>query len=98
MKKQYKVEMNINAVVYGNAIKHKAVYTTEFELDQRFVGIPSFEECFKNCAAIQALVENYTDIADQFDFVLDNNKKTVVESYASKILFAESSKLKITEI
>lgn len=96
--KKYQVEIKINAVIYGNAIRHTAVYVTEFEIDQRFAGIPSFEEGFKNCAAIQALVENYADVADQFDFVLDSNKKSVVEDYASKILFAESSKVKITEI
>ncbi len=82
MKKQYQIEMNINAVVYGNAIKHKATYVTEFEIDPRFIGNQAFETHNQQCAAIQSLVENYSDIADQFGFVLDNDKKSVVECYA----------------
>jgi len=101
MKKLFKIEMNINAVVYGNAIKHKAIYTTEFEIDSRFenmIGDQMWENNWKECAAIQAIVENHTDIEDQFSFVIGNDRKSVVESYASKILFAETSSLLITEI
>lgn len=98
MKKQYKIEMNINAVVYGNAIRHKATYITELELDSRFENASWFEESNKKCAAIQALTENYLDVADQFEFVLDGDKKAVVQSYATKILFAEASKVQVTAI
>lgn len=89
--KKYQVELNINAVVKGRAIRHKATY--EISADIR--------KGWEDCAAPIALIENWEDIIEQFDFILPaigEGKKSIVEHYATDVCFADTSKIKITEI
>lgn len=90
--KKYQVELNINAVVYGNRIRHKATYVVEADI----------RDGWEDCAATIALIENWEDIIEQFDFVsiaLDQtSRKSIIEAYASKVCFADASKVKVTII
>lgn len=89
--KKYQVELNINAVVYGNAIRHKATY--EISADIR--------EGWEDCAAPMALIENWEDIIEQFHFIspaIGEGQKSIVENHAADVCFADTSKIKITEI
>ena len=90
--KKYQVELNINAVVYGNAIRHKATYVIEADI----------REGWEHCAAPIALIENWEDIIGQFDFIglalHETSRKSIVENHAANVCFAESSKTKVTVI
>ena len=89
--KKYQVELNINAVVYGNAIRHKATYVIEADI----------REGWEDCAAPIALIENWKDIIEQFHFIspaIWEDKKSIVENHAADVCFAESSKTKVTVI
>ncbi|MFP6840626.1 MAG: hypothetical protein VB979_00025 [Acinetobacter sp.] len=89
--KKYQVELNINAVVYGNAIRHKATYVIEADI----------REGWEDCAAPMALIENWEDIIEQFHFIspaIGEGQKSIVENHAANVCFAESSKTKVTEI
>lgn len=89
--KKYQVELNINAVVYGNAIRHKATYVIEADI----------REGWEDCAAPMALIENWEDIIEQFHFIspaIGEGQKSIVENQAVDVCFAESSKTKVTEI
>lgn len=89
--RKFQVELNINAVVHGRAIRHKACYVCEADI----------REGWEYCAAPIALIEHWEDIVDQFDFILpaiDGTRKSVVENHAANICFAETSKIKVTII
>lgn len=89
--KKYQVELNINAVVYGHAIRHKATYVIEADI----------REGWEDCAAPIALIENWKDIIEQFHFIspaIGEDKKSIVENHAADVCFAESSKTKVTVI
>lgn len=89
--KKYQVELNINAVVYGNAIRHKATYVIEADI----------REGWEDCAAPMALIENWEDIIEQFHFIspaIGEGQKSIVENHAADVCFAESSKTKVTII
>lgn len=104
MKKTYEIEMNINAVLFGHSVRHKATYITEFTFDPRFENDAKYEEDWaKPCAAIQALNENWTDIIDQLTpFIsrsLDSNSdKSIVESYNRRLLSDDGSSFTVTEV
>lgn len=90
--KKYQVELNINAIVHGYPVRHKASYTIEADIRQGW----------EDCAAPMALIENWQDIVGQFDFIdlasHESSRKAIVEDYAARVCFAEASKIKVTEI